>query len=71
MQPLEPPHQESQLVLSKLVELLIWHRHQRGEREHPGGWVRVILSFGTTNEGETMGVSRTLELGSHAPIHLS
>jgi hypothetical protein len=45
VQPLEPPRQQRQLVLSKHVELLIWHRHQRGQREHPGGWVSVSLSF--------------------------
>jgi hypothetical protein len=33
VQPLEPPCQQRQLVLSKHVELLIWHRHQRGQRE--------------------------------------
>jgi hypothetical protein len=30
VQPLEPPRQQHQLVLSKHVELLIWHKHQRG-----------------------------------------
>jgi hypothetical protein len=30
VQPLEPPHRQRQLVLSKHIELLIWHRHQRG-----------------------------------------
>jgi hypothetical protein len=35
--PLESPRRQRQLVLSKHVELLIWHRHQRGQREHPGG----------------------------------
>jgi hypothetical protein len=65
VQPLEPPRQQRQLILSKHIELLIWHRHQRGQREHPGGWVSVSISFRTTNEGKTMGVSRTLELGCH------
>jgi hypothetical protein len=45
VQPLEPPHQQRQLVLSKHIELLIWHGHQTGQREHPGRWVSVILSF--------------------------
>jgi hypothetical protein len=43
VQPLEPPRQQCQLVLSKHVEVLIWHRHQRGQREHPGG--RLVLVF--------------------------
>jgi hypothetical protein len=42
VQHLKPPRQQRQLVLSKHVELLILHGHQR---EHPGGWVRVRLSF--------------------------
>jgi hypothetical protein len=71
VQPLEPPRQQCQLVLSKHVELLIWHRHQRGQREHPGGLFSVSLSFRTIDEGETMGISRALNLGCHAPIHLS
>jgi hypothetical protein len=54
VQPLEPPRQQRQLVLSKHVELLIRHRHQRVQREHPGGWVSVGLSFQTTNEGKTL-----------------
>jgi hypothetical protein len=43
VQPLEPPRQERQLVLSKHMGLLIWHRHQSGKREHPGGWVSVSV----------------------------
>jgi hypothetical protein len=27
VQPLEPPRQQRQLVLSRCVELLIWYRH--------------------------------------------
>jgi hypothetical protein len=71
VQPLEPPRQQRQLILSKHIKPLIWHRHQRGQSEHLGGWVRVSISFRPTNEGKTMGISRTLELGSYAPIHLS
>jgi hypothetical protein len=43
--PLEPPGQQRQLVLSKQVELLIWHRHHRGQGQHPGGWVSIRFSF--------------------------
>jgi hypothetical protein len=57
VQPLKPPRQQCQLVLSKHVELLIWHRHQRGQREHLGGWVSVSFSFRTTDEGKTMRVN--------------
>jgi hypothetical protein len=32
--PLEPPGQQRRLVLSKHVELLIRHSHQRGQGEH-------------------------------------
>jgi hypothetical protein len=45
MHPLEPPGQQRQLVLSKHVELLIWQRHQRGQREHPSGWFSIRFSF--------------------------
>jgi hypothetical protein len=45
VQPLEPPRQQRQLVLSKHVKLLIWHRHQRGQREHPGRWVMLAFPF--------------------------
>jgi hypothetical protein len=41
VQPLEPSCQERQLVLYKHIELLTCHRHQRGQREHTGGWVSV------------------------------
>jgi hypothetical protein len=40
--PLELLGQQHQLVLSKHVELLMWQRHQRGQREHPGGWVLTV-----------------------------
>jgi hypothetical protein len=66
--PLETPGQQRQLVFSKHVELLIWQRHQRVQREHPGGWVSINLSFGATDVGKTMRVSRALNLGYHAPI---
>jgi hypothetical protein len=33
--------------------------------------ISVSLSFRATDEGKTMAISRTLELGCHAPIHLS
>jgi hypothetical protein len=69
--PLEPPGQQRHLVLSKHIELLIWQRHQRGQGEHPGGWVSVRFSFRATDEGETMRVSRALNLGCHTPIHLN
>jgi hypothetical protein len=71
VEPLKPHPQQRQLVLSEHVELLIWHRHLRGQGEHPSGWVSVRLSFRATNEGETMRISRALNLGCHAPIHLS
>jgi hypothetical protein len=61
--PLEPPGQQHQLVHSNHVKPLIWHSHQRGQGEHPGGWVRVRLSFRATDEGETMRVSQALNLG--------
>jgi hypothetical protein len=48
VQPLEPPRQQRQLVLSKHVELLIWHIHQRGQTKYPGGWVSVRFSFRAT-----------------------
>jgi hypothetical protein len=68
---LEPPGQQRQLILFEHVELLIWQRHQRGQGEHPGGWVSVRFSFRATDEGETMRVSWALNLGCRAPIHLS
>jgi hypothetical protein len=57
VQPLEPTRQQRELILSKHVELLIWHRHQRGQGEHPGGWVSVRLPFRATDEGETISQS--------------
>jgi hypothetical protein len=71
VQPLETPRKQRQLVLSNRVEHLMWHRHQRGQREHPGGWVSVRLSFRSTDEDETMRVSRALNLGCHTLIHLN
>jgi hypothetical protein len=35
------------------------------------GWFRVRISIRATDEDETMRVSRALNLGWHAPIHLS
>jgi hypothetical protein len=61
VQPLEPPGQQRQLVLSKHVKLLVWQRHQRGQRGHPGRCVSVILSHSSTDESETMGFSRALK----------
>jgi hypothetical protein len=44
VQPLEPPGQRRQLVLSKHVELLIWQSHQRRQRVYPGGCVSLELA---------------------------
>jgi hypothetical protein len=45
MNPLRKLGQQRQLVLSKHIELLIWHSHLSGQGEHPGGWVSIRLSF--------------------------
>jgi hypothetical protein len=71
VQPLEPPGQQRQLVLSKHVELLIWQRHQRRQRIHPGRCVSVRLNHSTTNESKTMGVNRALKTGCQTTINLS
>jgi hypothetical protein len=69
--PLESPCQQCQLVLSKYIELLVWLRHQKGQRVHLGGWVSVRLSTEATDESKTMRVSRALETGYQTTINLS
>jgi hypothetical protein len=61
VQPLEPPGQQRQLILSKHVELLVWHRHQRRQRVHPERCVSVRLGHFATDESKTMGISQAVK----------
>jgi hypothetical protein len=69
VQPLELPRQQRQLILSTHIELLIWHRHQKVQGEHSGGWVVLVFPFEPPIRAR-LWVSRALNLGYHAPIHL-
>jgi hypothetical protein len=71
VQPLEPPSQQRQLVFSKHVELLVWQRHQRRQRLHPGGCISIRLSHFATDERKNMVISQALKMGCQTTINLS